>query len=50
MSLPNQLCIRKAIFQSRVFDSQVLSDTISGFPPDLPKFGCGYSGWHSAEV
>lgn len=49
MSFLNQLCIRKAICQSRVFNSQVLSDAVSGLPPDLPQFGGG-CGWHGAEV
>lgn len=46
VSMPffDQLCIRKAIFQCRVFDSQVLSDPVPGFPPNLPQLACGYGG------
>lgn len=40
LSFLNQLCICKAIFQGRVFDAQVPSDTIFGLPPDLPQIAC----------
>lgn len=40
MSFLDQLCIGKAVFQGRVLDPQVLSDTIPGFPPDLPQVAC----------